>query len=210
MAVADLQAPGAAIRRGRRDLAYAGLLLGGLAAVVVLRYAASQAGVADPIAAGVAFGIALVALAQVGGAPVAASIALPRPRSIAIGLVGGLFLVGLALLGRALAGAPSLPSVFRADLFPAWALATVLVASGEEAVLRGRLLDRLAGPLGLAAAVGITSLAFALMHVPFYGWRVVPLDLGVGLFLAGLRLASRGLVAPAIAHALADLATWWL
>ena len=48
------------------------------------------------------------------------------------------------------------------------------------------------------------------MHVPFYGWHVVPLDLGVGVFLAGLRLASGSVAAPAIAHIVADLATWWV
>jgi membrane protease YdiL (CAAX protease family) len=51
---------------------------------------------------------------------------------------------------------------------------------------------------------------FALMHVPLYGWHVVPLDLAVGLALGGLRVATRGVAAPAVAHAVADLATWWL
>jgi hypothetical protein len=30
------------------------------------------------------------------------------------------------------------------------------------------------------------------------------------VWLCGLRLASGGVAAPAVAHALADLATWWL
>ncbi len=51
---------------------------------------------------------------------------------------------------------------------------------------------------------------FVLMHVPLYGWHVVPLDLGVGIWFAGLRLWSGGIVAPSISHALADLVTWWL
>ena len=59
-------------------------------------------------------------------------------------------------------------------------------------------------------AVLVTSVVFALMHVPLYGWHVVPLDLGVGLWLAGLRLATGGIAAPAVAHTIADLATWWL
>ena len=59
-------------------------------------------------------------------------------------------------------------------------------------------------------AVAVTSLAFALIHVPLYGWHVVPLDFAVGVWLAGLRLASGGVAAPAIAHSLADLATWWM
>ena len=56
----------------------------------------------------------------------------------------------------------------------------------------------------------MTSVVFALLHVPLYGWHVVPLDLGVGLWLAGLRLISGGVAAPAVAHVVADLATWWL
>ena len=77
-------------------------------------------------------------------------------------------------------------------------------------MLRGALFDGLARLGGPAAAIALTSLAFALMHVPSYGWQVVPLDLGAGLLLGGLRLLSGGIAAPAIAHALADLATWWL
>jgi membrane protease YdiL (CAAX protease family) len=77
-------------------------------------------------------------------------------------------------------------------------------------LLRGVLLDRIQRAGGLVSAVILTSAVFALMHVPLYGWHVVPLDFAVGLGLAGLRLTTRGLVAPAIAHVVADLATWWL
>ncbi len=70
----------------------------------------------------------------------------------------------------------------------------------------------LAGSDGRAVAVAVlaTSLLFALIHVPLYGWHVVPLDFGVGVFLAGLRLASGSVTAPVIAHVVADLATWWV
>ena len=54
------------------------------------------------------------------------------------------------------------------------------------------------------------TVAFALLHVPLNGWHVVPLDLAVGLGLGGLRVATRSVVAPAAAHAIADLATWWV
>jgi len=36
-----------------------------------------------------------------------------------------------------------------------------------------------------------TSVLFALIHVPIYGWHVVPLDVGVGLWFGGLRLWFR-------------------
>jgi membrane protease YdiL (CAAX protease family) len=73
----------------------------------------------------------------------------------------------------------------------------------------GRARAGVEGP-AVAAAVLATSLLFALIHVPLYGWHVVPLDFGVGVFLAGLRLASGSVTAPVIAHVVADLATWWV
>ena len=59
-------------------------------------------------------------------------------------------------------------------------------------MLRGVLFDALRATVGHRRAVALTSLAFALMHVPLYGWHVVPLDLAVGVWLAGLRLLSGG------------------
>jgi hypothetical protein len=46
------------------------------------------------------------------------------------------------------------------------------------------------------------------VHVPLYGWRALPLDLGAGLWLGGLRVLSGGVAAPAVAHALADRGAW--
>jgi membrane protease YdiL (CAAX protease family) len=89
-------------------------------------------------------------------------------------------------------------------------LVTILVAAGEEAILRGAMFAAVVRAAGGLAAVLVTTLAFALLHVPLYGWHVVPLDLAVGLVLGGLRVATGGVAAPAAAHAVADLATWWL
>ena len=77
-------------------------------------------------------------------------------------------------------------------------------------MLRGALFVAIRRQAGVAAAVAVTTVAFALMHVPLYGWHVVPIDIGVGLWLGGLRLLGRGVAAPAFAHVLADLVTWWL
>jgi membrane protease YdiL (CAAX protease family) len=159
--------------------------------------------VADPVVIGFGFAGALAAVAVAGGLPFAPR----RVRSLPIGFVGGAVLVGMAVLARLEVGWP--PSAMPVALIP-WAVATIMVATAEEAVLRGALFDALAEQAGQVNAVLVTSVAFALMHVPLYGWQVVPLDLGVGLWLAGLRLLSGGIVAPALAHALADLATRWL
>jgi len=178
------------------------VILAGLAAVVGLRWAATVAGVAGGVAIGLVFGLGLLVVAfATGWRP-----AMERRSSIAIGASGGAVLVILALVTRS----GQLPWLAPPATFIPWVAVTILVASAEELVLRGALFDELDRSVGTLAAVLVTSVVFALMHVPLYGWHVVPLDLGVGLWLAGLRLATGGIAAPAIAHAIADLATWWL
>jgi membrane protease YdiL (CAAX protease family) len=153
--------------------------------------------------AGSAFGVVLLAVAAAAGwRP-----AVPRPNSLVVGALGGLVLIAVARLAH-----PFLPSVvgMRPEPFVVWGLVTALVVLGEEVLLRGVLfeaLDDIGSPL---TAVLVTSMAFALMHVPLYGWQVVPLDIGVGIFFGGLRVATGGVAAPVIAHLVADLSTWWL
>lgn len=194
-----------AAQRGLRPLA----IVVALAAVVGVRWAIVVGDRAPALATGVGFGVLLVAIAVSGGARIRFSAtAYAAIGSAAVGILGGLVLVGLALSGRPLAG--PVPLFAPASSFLPWAGVTLLVAFAEELILRGVLFDAVAEAFGDIAAVATTSAVFALMHVPLYGWHVVPLDLGVGLWLGGLRLVSGSVVAPAIAHAVADLATWWL
>jgi membrane protease YdiL (CAAX protease family) len=199
------QGVGLAARLGgpSRDRIRAVGLLAGLAIVVGGRWAATIDRAADALTIGLAFGLALLALGVLAGRP------LSRPARVAVplGLAGGAVLIGLALLARAGGTGPSLAP---AAAFAPWAIVTIIVATGEELILRGALFTALERSGGVVVAVAVTSVAFALMHVPLYGWHVVPLDLGVGIFLGGLRLAGGGSTGPAIAHAVADLATWWL
>ena len=189
-------------------------ILVGLGAIVAARVVASRAAL-DPLLVGAAFGLALAGVAYVGRGRervLAWSRATTLPvRSLAVGIVAGGGIAALAIVGPAIGGTTYVPGLGRpAAPFLPWALITVLVAAAEEGVLRGALFDRLDRRAGLATAIGVSTIAFALMHVPLYGWHVVPLDLAVGLVLGGLRLWTRGLAAPAAAHAVADLATWWL
>jgi membrane protease YdiL (CAAX protease family) len=186
----------------RASLRVVGALVA-LGAIVAARWAATASGLADALSIGIAFGLALVGLALVAGQ----RLGMPRPAGLAIGAAGGAALVGLAVLGRLGASGPSFAP---AAAFLPWASITILVATAEELVLRGALFAALRRHAGVGAAVAVTSVAFALMHVPAYGWHVVPLDLGVGLWLGGLRLIGRGVAAPAVAHVIADLVTWWL
>jgi membrane protease YdiL (CAAX protease family) len=185
------------------------LLLAGLAALVLVRAWATRAGL-DALVVGAAFGIALAAMAVRGSR----GLRLPgsvNVRSLAVGLVFGLVLVGLTAAGAAVGGSSFIPGLGRpAAPFLPWAAITVLVASAEEGLLRGPLFDASRRAAGIATALLVTTAAFSLMHVPMYGWHVVPLDLAVGLALGGLRLATGGVLAPAAAHTVADLATWWL
>jgi membrane protease YdiL (CAAX protease family) len=199
----DAGSPAASGTLTARGLLRPAWILVALSVVVGARWAASVAA-APPYLVGIAFGAAFVAIAAGGGV----RLARPPIGALLIGLAGSLLLVALAFGASQLAGQP-IRAVPKTE-FVAWTMVTILVATAEELVLRGVLFDALRDSLGLAVAVIVTSAAFALMHVPLYGWHVVPLDVGVGVFLAGLRLASGSVAAPAVAHVVADLATWWL
>ena len=185
----------------------------GLTAIVAARALAVRAGL-DPLLVGAAFGGALVLLVIAArhrsGRRVRRLLVSPAV-SVVLGAFVGLALVGIAVAGPAMAGVVTVPGIGRpAAPFGPWAAITLVVVAGEEGLLRGVLFDRLERLGGLAPPIALTSIAFALMHVPVYGWHVVPLDLAVGLVLAGLRVWTGGLAAPIAAHLVADLATWWL
>jgi len=188
----------------RRRSAWATIwLLAGLAFATGARATLNGDSSLTAFATGTAFAVVLVCLALVAGwRP-----STPGIRGLAAGAIGGLILVVMPRLLH-----PAMPSVvgMRPEPFVAWGLVTTAVAIAEEVLLRGALFDALDRSAGPAAAVTVSSIAFAVMHVPLYGWQVVPLDLGVGVFFAGLRLATGGVAAPAMAHVLADLSTWWL
>jgi membrane protease YdiL (CAAX protease family) len=194
-----------AVRSPRLSAASVGVALVAVIGLVVgARWAAWRSGAIDPIAVGALFGAVLLALALAGGWRPSRGTSGPlAARVVARGLAGGLVLAVTALLGPHASWSGQLVGTF--PLAP-WAAATVLVASAEEALLRGALFGRLVEAHSAALAIIVTSVAFALMHVPVYGWAAAPLDLGVGLVLGGLRLISGGVAAPAIAHVIADLA----
>ena len=181
-----------------RPAASSALLLLGLGAAVAVRVAV--AGVEGPgsIRAGLVFAVVLAAVAVLARARVEVS-----ARAVLIGAAGA---VAIALPAVAVRG---IADVHPAGQFLAWGAATTLVATSEEAVLRGALFDAVSRWSGSDAAVVVAAVAFALLHVPLYGWHVVPLDFAVGLLLGALRLLTGGWLAPAVAHVGADLIGWW-
>lgn len=184
-------------------LARSSLVTAGLAGALAVRLVVAGSDGAGSIAAGFIFAAALAVLAVLSGwkpAPL-------RRSSLVLGVLGGAVLIAIPAWLRLSAGSP-IP--FPAELWPLWASIVAAVAVAEELVLRGSLftlLERAGGPY---AAVVVTSVLFALLHVPLYGWGVVPIDLAAGVWLGGLRLVSGGPAAPTVAHVLADLAAWWL
>ena len=127
-------------------------------------------------------------------------------RAVAAGTCAGLALVLLAAL------LPGLPlHVWARPEGAAIVLWTALVAAvggAEELVFRGVLFDAIARSTGPITAACVCAVAFALIHVPLYGWQALPLDIGVGLCLGGLRMLTGGVAAPAAAHIVADIGAW--
>jgi membrane protease YdiL (CAAX protease family) len=204
MGAAPIAPVKAAARSGRSaDAAVVALALAGLAVAVFLRVRLAGPAGAASVPAGFTFGVALAGLA------LAAGVRIPKPTAdqIAAGLAAAAVLCAPVVAHRIAAG-PGV--VIPPGAFPLWAAGVTLVAVAEELLLRGALYARLATLAGPLAAVTVTAAAFALLHAPIYGWRVVPLDLAVGVTLGVLRWVSGTVTVPAIAHAAADLAGWWL
>jgi membrane protease YdiL (CAAX protease family) len=191
---------------GRRGaILTTGALCCGLATAIALRVGIAGTAGNSSAPGGAVFGASLLLLAAAAGW---------RPgrlswRTAAAGVGGGLLLIAVPLALRL-----ATPSPFRAGSpagdFALWAALITVVAVAEEALLRGALMGALLRITTPEIAVGMAAIAFALLHVPLYGWVVVPLDLAVGVWLGGLRLLTGGAGAPALAHTVADLATWWL
>jgi membrane protease YdiL (CAAX protease family) len=182
-----------------RPLAEPVLLLLAFAAAVTLRVAIAGPAGAGSLRAGLVFAGVLIALAVVTRSRAAVSV-----RAVVAGVIGVGVLVVPVLATHGVGGHLDPTG------YPTWAAATIVVATAEEAFLRGALYDAVARAHGVDMAVVVAALAFALLHVPLYGWHVVPLDLAVGVALGALRVWTGTWTAPAIAHAGADLIGWWL
>lgn len=173
-------------------------LLAGLVVAVGLRVLVGGEDVARSISAGLVFAACLLVLCVAAGtrAP------LTR-RALGLGLLGTVVVCLPVGLGHLWALRP----LHGTAGFVPWALAVVVVAGVEELFLRGALFDAIARPW---VAVGVSAVAFALLHLPMYGWEALPLDLAVGLVLGGLRVEAGTPAAPAVTHVGADLVGWFL
>jgi membrane protease YdiL (CAAX protease family) len=82
--------------------------------------------------------------------------------------------------------------------------AIVVAAVAEEAFFR-RLAYSWFSRWGDLAAVGLTAVAFAVVHVPAYGVAALPIDLAAGLIFGWQRWATGSWIAAAATHAVANL-----
>jgi membrane protease YdiL (CAAX protease family) len=174
-----------------------------IAVATALRIALGGPSTAASMPGGVGFALAFLALAAAAGW----RLGRPSLAGIGIGVGGGLVLVAAwlsARTGAAVALAPLNTAIVL------WTPVVALIAVAEEVVLRGVLFNAVRSWGGDGWALAATTVVFAAIHIPLYGVGVLPLDLAVGLLLGGLRIAGGGVLAPAIAHVLADLAGGWL
>lgn len=109
--------------------------------------------------------------------------------------------LGIAPFAAVRAARPIVP--LTPFLLPAVA-ANVVAAVAEEAFFRRLGFGALAR-WGAGVAVLGTAAAFAVVHVPTYGWAVLPIDLAAGVILGWQRWASGGWGTPALTHATANL-----
>jgi membrane protease YdiL (CAAX protease family) len=157
---------------------------------------------AGELPAAVAFVLAMAAVLMMARSWVTpAEPKWPAPVAVAAGVVTGLVLLlpvmGVGPTGRSLAG------------FWGWGLLVLVVATLEEAVIRGRLQPAWTAEHGPIAGLLAGAAVFALIHLPRYGLGAMPLDFAVGLALGGLR-AVTGRVAPCVlAHVIADWGAWF-
>jgi membrane protease YdiL (CAAX protease family) len=166
-----------------------------------LRVVVGGPGVAQSFSAGLVFAGCLLLVAFACGTRV------PVTRSaLLVGLAGTVLVCAPVGLQHLLTFKP----VYGTTGFAGWAAVVTVVATAEEVFLRGTLYDAVEELWGAYGAIVVGAVCFALLHVPLYGWHVVPLDLAVGLVLGGLRQSTGTPAAPAVTHVGADMVGWFL
>jgi membrane protease YdiL (CAAX protease family) len=122
--------------------------------------------------------------------------------AVALGLVAMLVAARLpGLLGLRPHGAERL--AFR--VAPSAVAASVVAAVAEEMFFRRLVYGWLAASWGAAVAICGSAVAFAAIHVPVYGFAVLPIDTAAGLLLGWQRWMTGGWTASGLTHVAANL-----
>ena len=152
------------------------------------------------------------------GTPLSAiGLVRPRLRSVALGLgIGAGVFVALALIALTLSRFGLFDNNEASETVLQWPLSfrvAVALAAGlvEETLYRGYAIERLSAIIGARwLAGGVALAAFALAHVPFWGWSAIATPIVGGAFFTILYLWRRDLVACIVAHATIDvIASLW-
>jgi membrane protease YdiL (CAAX protease family) len=129
------------------------------------------------------------------------SIAVPLVRAPRPARLWPATIVGAAAVAASvLVAGPPAPLRLVALALPMNAFAAV----SEEALFRRLLYGRLER-FGAPAAIGVSAVAFAAIHLPLYGIVALPLDLGAGLLFSWQRFESGSWAAPAATHVAANV-----
>ena len=80
----------------------------------------------------------------------------------------------------------------------------IVAAVAEEAFFR-RFVYATLLRWGIPVALAGSSFGFAIVHVTFWGWRAVPVDLAAGVLLGWQRWATGSWTSPAVTHAAANV-----
>ena len=177
------------------------ILMAGFLLAVALRVAVGGARVASSPEAGLIFATVLITVCGAYG--LATKVTL---KSVLIGILGAAILLVVPFVEKIIGPSNATPS----GDYLLWSIIITCVALAEEAFLRGTFFDAVTKWQGEKTAIVVSAVLFALLHIPLYGWHVIPLDFAVGLWLGVLRVESGSWIAPGIAHTLADLFRWWL
>jgi membrane protease YdiL (CAAX protease family) len=83
-------------------------------------------------------------------------------------------------------------------------IAGAVAGVAEEAIFRHGLYGLLER-WGAFLAISGSALAFALIHVPSYGWYILPINFAAGVVFGWQRWATGSWTAPAVTHALVNV-----
>ena len=177
--------------------------------------ALTRVGVLAVLALGIEYGRVLVGRTPglevpallVGGLALCGLAAGLRPRDLGLGTTR---MTGRLLGGLALAVVLLLPAAVRWGGGPmlgvSLAVAAMTVSVGEEVAFRGALFAALESAGGPVPAVLGSTLVWTLAHALSHPPEFLPAVAAAGLLLGLWRWACRDLVAPIVAHVLADVA----
>jgi membrane protease YdiL (CAAX protease family) len=147
------------------------------------------------------FGGCLLAMTWFEHGPSRSEARWGRGSALVAGLMVGAILLAPVVTGP-LGGRPL-------SAFWPWAAVAAVIATLEEASIRGALYRRWVGEAGTVAAIVVGAAVFALIHLPRYGLAAMPLDATVGLALGGLRALTGRVLPCAAAHTIADWGAWF-